>query len=62
MLVQILTCIGASAAVFLTYTLLVVVQTEPWYSPQYFIPILGEIHPLLPTHASCFLQPFLPLN
>ncbi|CAK0785180.1 hypothetical protein CVIRNUC_008386 [Coccomyxa viridis] len=41
MLVQILTCIGASAAVFLTYTLLVVVQTEPWYSPQYFIPILG---------------------
>ena len=48
MLAQILTCIGASAAVFLTYTLLVVVQTEPWYSPQYFIPILGEMHPLLP--------------
>ena len=62
MLAQILTCIGASAAVFLTYTLLVVVQTEPWYSPQYFIPILGEIHPLLPTPASRFLQPFLPLN
>ena len=48
MLAQILTCIGASAAIFLTYTLLVVVQTEPWYSPQYFIPILGKIHPLLP--------------
>ena len=54
MLAQILTCIGASAAVFLTYTLLVVVQTEPWYSPQYFIPILGEIHPLLPLLRAGF--------
>ena len=43
MLAQILMCIGASAAVFLTYTLLVVVRTEPWYSPQYFIPILGAL-------------------
>ena len=42
MLAQVLTCIGTSAAVFLSYTLLVVVRTEPWYSPQYFIPILGK--------------------
>ena len=56
MLAQILTCIGASAAVFLTYTLLVVVQTEPWYSPQYFIPILGEIHPLLPLLRAIFFN------
>ena len=44
-------CIGASAAVFLTYTLLVVVRTEPWYSPQYFIPILGEV--LWATTCKC---------
>lgn len=43
MLAQILACVGAGAAIFLTYTLLVVVRTEPWYSPQYFIPILGAI-------------------
>ena len=54
MLAQILTCIGASAAVFLTYTLLVVVQTEPWYSPQYFIPILGETHPPRLFHGHTF--------
>ena len=45
MLAQVLTCIGASAAIFLSYTLLVVVRTEPWYSPQYFIPILGKPRP-----------------
>lgn len=61
MLAQVLACIGASAAIFLTYTLLAVVQTEPWYSPQYFIPILGEgdlrqrLHLLLLMMRSLFL-------
>jgi hypothetical protein len=41
MLAQALACIGSSAAVFLSYTLLFVVRTRPWWAPQYFIPILG---------------------
>lgn len=41
MLAQALACIGSSAAIFLSYTLLVVVRTQPWWMPQYFIPILG---------------------
>ena len=63
MLAQVLTCIGASAAIFLSYTLLVVVRTEPWYSPQYFIPILGKprpesgpLHPMLCTKQQAYQQ------
>jgi ABC-type iron transport system FetAB permease component len=41
MLVQTLSCVGSSAGVFLCYTLLFVVRTQPWWAPQYFIPILG---------------------
>ncbi len=41
MLLQTLTCLGSSAGVFLCYTLLFVVRTQPWWAPQYFIPILG---------------------
>lgn len=36
-------CTGASAAIFLCYTLLVVVRTSPWWEAQYFIPILGML-------------------
>lgn len=36
-------CIGAAAALFLCYTLLLVVRTEPWWEAQYFIPILGML-------------------
>ena len=43
MFLHITGCIGASAAVFLCYTLLLVVRTEPWWQPQYFIPILGML-------------------
>ena len=57
MLAQVLTCIGASAAVFLTYTLLVVVRTEPWYSPQYFIPILGEVSQTLHPNFAVVVMP-----
>jgi len=57
MLAQVLTCIGASAAVFLTYTLLVVVRTEPWYSPQYFIPILGEVSQTLDPNCAVVVMP-----
>ena len=56
MLAQILTCIGASAAVFLSYTLLVVVRTEPWYSPQYFIPILGTILEATSQASACHIS------
>lgn len=38
---QTLSCVGSSAGVFLCYTLLFVVRTQPWWAPQYFIPILG---------------------
>ncbi len=41
MLLQTLSCVGTSAGVFLSYTLLFVVRTQPWWAPQYFIPILG---------------------
>ncbi|CAL8471622.1 g11164 [Coccomyxa elongata] len=41
MLLQTLSCLGSSAGVFLCYTLLFVVRTQPWWAPQYFIPILG---------------------
>ncbi|EIE21804.1 putative membrane protein [Coccomyxa subellipsoidea C-169] len=41
MLLQTLSCVGTSAGVFLSYTLLFVVRTHPWWAPQYFIPILG---------------------
>ena len=43
MLMHIITCIGASAALFLCYTLLLVVRTTPWWEAQYFIPILGML-------------------
>lgn len=41
MLLNAVTCVGSSAGVFLCYTLLFVVRTQPWWAPQYFIPILG---------------------
>lgn len=43
MFVHITTCIGASAAILLCYTLLLVVRTSPWWEAQYFIPILGML-------------------
>ena len=43
MLTHITGCIGVSAGVFICYTLLMVVRTEPWWQAQYFIPILGML-------------------
>ena len=43
MLTHISGCVGVSAGVFICYTLLMVVRTEPWWQAQYFIPILGML-------------------
>lgn len=43
MLAHIVVCVGTSAGVFLCYTLLLVVRTQPWWEAQYFIPILGML-------------------
>ncbi|KAK9840558.1 hypothetical protein WJX81_000987 [Elliptochloris bilobata] len=43
MLAKVVACVGSSAAVFLAYTLVLVVRTEPWWQAQYFIPILGML-------------------
>lgn len=38
---QALGCIGGSTALFLCYVLLLVIRAQPWWQPQYFIPMLG---------------------
>jgi putative ABC transport system permease protein len=43
MFLHITFCIGASASLFICYTLLLVVRTHPWWQAQYFIPILGML-------------------
>jgi len=43
MFLHIMCCIGASASLFICYTLLLVVRTHPWWQAQYFIPILGML-------------------
>ena len=43
MLTHITACLGASAGAFLMYTLTLVVRTQPWWLPQYFIPVLGML-------------------
>ncbi|KAK9834244.1 hypothetical protein WJX84_004891 [Apatococcus fuscideae] len=35
--------LGSSAAVFLVYSMLIIIQIHPWYQPQYFIPVLGML-------------------
>jgi putative ABC transport system permease protein len=43
MLLQIIACLGAATSAFLCYTLVLVVNTQPWWAAQYFIPILGML-------------------
>lgn len=43
MFMQIIACLGAATSIFLSYTLVLVVRTSPWWAAQYFIPILGML-------------------
>ena len=38
MLAQVVACVGSSAAVFLAYTLVLVVRTEPWWQARQYPP------------------------
>ena len=43
MLLHVLSSVGTTSAVFLTYALTLVLHQHPWWKPQYFIPILGML-------------------
>ena len=43
MFAEVLGSILASSSVFLTYAMLLVVRTRPWWDAQYFIPMLGML-------------------
>ena len=43
MFAEVLGSILASSSVFLTYAMLLVVRTHPWWDAQYFIPMLGML-------------------
>jgi putative ABC transport system permease protein len=43
MFAEVLGSILASSSIFLTYAMLLVVRTHPWWDAQYFIPMLGML-------------------
>ncbi|KAK9810214.1 hypothetical protein WJX72_006730 [[Myrmecia] bisecta] len=43
MLCHALVSVGSAAAVFLSYGLLLIIRTKPWWQAQYFIPVLGML-------------------
>ena len=43
MFAEVLSSILASSSIFLTYAMLLVVRTHPWWDAQYFIPMLGML-------------------
>ena len=43
MFAEVLGSILASSSIFLTYAMLLVVRTHPWWNAQYFIPMLGML-------------------
>lgn len=42
-LAEVVGCTIFASSIFLTYALIVVVRTKPWWEPQYFIPMLGMV-------------------
>ena len=43
MFAEVLGSIMASSSIFLTYAMLLIVRTHPWWNAQYFIPMLGML-------------------
>lgn len=43
MFLQILACTVVSPVIFVSFALLVLIRTNPWWEPRYFIPLLGML-------------------
>lgn len=43
MFLQVLSCTVVTSGIFIGYALVVLVRTNPWWEPQYFIPMLGML-------------------